>query len=159
MSMVQEARLEGVHYMPTFAERRKYLLKKGLSLLGLGLISGFVIWLFWPGITGPPALLDLGYWTFLVSLFLAFVALGFLVVVTWNERLPRIADGNVALPFPIRRTNRLRTGQIRIEEMVSVELTTNSIGRAGAEIRLRDGTRLFLPNSVFGNSGKDILET
>ena len=126
--------------------------------MAFGLAGGFVIWYVWPGITGPPAILDPGYWAFLAGLFLALVALGFLVVVTWNERLPGIQNGIMALPFPIQRTDRSRTRQIRIDEIATVELTTNSIGRTGAEIKLVDRTRLFLPYAVFGDTGRDILE-
>src|SRR3972149_11512562 len=106
--MIQEARSEGIQYTPTPRARRKYLIKKGLSLLAFGLIGVFVTWLAWPGITGAPVPLDPGYWTFVAGLLLAFAALGFLVLVTWNERLPGIHDGIVDLPFPIQRTDRSR---------------------------------------------------
>jgi hypothetical protein len=132
--------------------------KKGLSLLGFGLMSAFVVWYAWPGLTGPPVPLDPGYWTFLAGLFLATVAIIFLVVVTWFERLPRIHDGLMELPFPIQRTNLSRTRRIRLNEIASVELTINSIGLPGAELFLLDRTRLFLPNKILGIEWKPTLE-
>lgn len=68
-----------------------------------------MVGLAWPGFTRSPVPLDPGYWAFVAGLVLAFAALGFLVVVTWNERLPAIRKGVIALPFPIRRTDRSRT--------------------------------------------------
>ncbi len=93
-----------------------------------------------------------------MGLTLAFAAVGFLVVVTWHERLPRIHDGVMELPFPIQRTNRSRTKRIRIDEIASVELTRNSMGLPGAELILLDRTRLFLPNTIFGIAWKQTLE-
>lgn len=156
--MIYEARPEPIQYTPTTRARRRHFVKKVLSFLGFGLMGGFAIWYAWPGIAGSPAPLDPGYWTFLAGLFLAAVAILFLVVVTWNERLPRIRDGVMELPFPVQRTNRSRTIRIRLDEIASVELTTNSIGLPGAEIFLRDRTRLFLPDRVFGDAGRKVLE-
>lgn len=156
--MTQEVRPETVEYAPSRQAMRKHLVKKGLSLIGFGLMSGFVVWYAWPGITGPPAPLDPGYWAFLAGLFLAAVAILFLVVVTWLERLPRIHDGLMELPFPIERTNRSRTRRIRIDEIESVELTINSIGLPGAELILFDRTRLFLPNKILGLTWTQTLE-
>src|SRR5713226_5553257 len=121
--MRREVSPEAIEYAPPPQAIRKHVVKKGLSLLGFGLMSAFVVWYAWPGITGPPAPLDPGYWTFLAGLFLATVAIIFLVVVTWLERLPRIHDGWMELPFPIQRTNLSRTRRIRIDETASVELT------------------------------------
>jgi len=151
-------RPETIEYAPSPESMRNHLVKKGLSLLGFGLMSAFIVWFAWPGITGPPAPFDPGYWTFLTGLFLATVALGFLVVVTWHERLPTIHDGVMELPFPIQRTNRSRTKRLRIDEIASIELTTNSIGLAGAELILLDRTRLFLPNTILGVPWKQTLE-
>jgi hypothetical protein len=156
--MKQVVRPETVEYTPSPQAMRKHVAKKILSLLGFGVMSGFVVWYAWPGITGPPAPLDPGYWTFLAGLFLAAVAILFLVVVTWLERLPRIHDGVMELPFPIQRTNRSRTSRIRIDEIASVELTTNSIGLPGAELILLDRTRVFLPNTIFGITWTKTLE-
>ena len=156
--MIKEGRSETIQYIPPPEVRRKFLLKKGVSLLAFGLMGTFVIWFAWPGITRGLVPLDQDFWTFFAGILLAFGALCFLVVVAWNERVPRIRDGIVDLPFPIQRTDRSRTRRIAVDEIASIELTTNSIGLSGAEIFLRDRTRLFLPARVFGDAGRNVLE-
>jgi len=87
-----------------------------------------------------------------------FGALTFLVVIVWNERLAHIEDGRLIWPFPFRKRSGGRTRYILLEEIVEAELTADSNSRQGAGLTLRDGTRLFLPQKVFGVEQSDLLE-
>jgi len=148
---------DSVLYSPPTKTERWHRAKKitGLALSVLGGI--FVVWLVWPGLTSTPSLSP-DYLAMVAGLFIAFVALGFLAVVIWNERLTRIEHGRITLPFPIKKQRGTRTRYVHLEEIAEVELTVNSNVRRGAELTLLDGTRLFLPQTAFGDGGQKILE-
>jgi hypothetical protein len=148
---------EVMNYRPTSAAALKHRAKKASALLLYVGIGALILLVVGPGLASERSP-GLDYWTTLAAVVAALVLLVFLFVITWNEHLAHIDDGMVTLPFPIRREAGSRTRRIRIEEITEVELTVNSIGRRGAELRLQDGTRLFLPHSVFGEQRSKILE-
>lgn len=140
---------DGVRYGPPDRIARRYVIKKFAALLSLAATGLFFAWYVWPGITSAPTL-TWDYVIMLVSVFLGLVALLFLVVVTWNERLARIEDGRLTWPFPFRRESGVRTRYIDLTEIVRAELTVGSGGRKVANLTLRDGTQLSLPQTVAG---------
>lgn len=154
---MSDASLDAMSYRPTPRAALRYRAKKVSTLLlyvGMGVL---ILWLVGPGLASE-RLPNLDYWTTLAAVAGAFVVLVFLFVITWNEHLARIDRGVIMLPFPIRRKAGSRTGRIRIDEIATIEITVNSIGRRGAELILQDDTRLFLPHTAFGERGLNILE-
>jgi len=148
---------EGVRHSPPAKIVRRYLAKKVISLLLCFSGGVFLLWYVWPGVTSPPSL-DFDYLTMFAAVLVGFGALTFLVVIVWNERLAHIEDGRLIWPFPFRKRSGGRTRYILLEEIVEAELTADSNSRQGAGLTLRDGTRLFLPQKVFGVEQSDLLE-
>lgn len=147
---------EKQHRIPIQIERR-YRVKKALSLLLCILGGAFFLWYVWPGITSPPAL-SLDYLIMILVIAMGFAALGFLVVVTWNERLARLENSRLTWPFPFLKKDGTRTRYVLLEEISEANLATDNLGRREAEFTLRDGTRLRLPQSVFGKNGAEVLD-
>jgi len=148
---------EEIRYSPPVQVERLYVAKKVISLLLCGLGGVFFLWYVWDGVTSPPSL-DFDYITMIGIVFMGFVALGFLIVIIWNERLARIEDGRLTWPFPFMRESGARTRYIALGEIADAELTADSSGRRGAALTLRDGTRLFLPRAVFGVDYSELLQ-
>lgn len=152
---------EATHLAPRYRPPSRTVVvhraKKVCALLVYPATGAFILWLVGPGLVANLSF-DLESITTIVALAAAFVVLGFLIVVTWNERLPQIEGDEMMLPFPIRRKAGSRTRRIRLGEIAEAELTVNSIGRRGARLTLADGTQLFLPEAVFGEQGREVLD-
>jgi len=146
------------NYRPPSGVVTKHRAKKASALLLYVGIGALILWVVGPGLASERSP-GLDYWTTVAAVVAAFVVLVFLFIVAWNENLAGIDHGVVTLPFPIRKKAGSRTRRIRVEEIKEVELKVNSIGRRGAELKLEDGTRLFLPHTVFGELGTEILES
>ncbi len=78
--------------------------------------------------------------------------------VTIEERSVSIKDGVLRLESPIRRTQKLRTRDIRLSDIVEVEPSLGSDGRQGVDVLLKDGTKFFLAQSSFGLRGLEIMD-
>ncbi len=139
------------------------MVRKVLVLLGLVGAGLFVTWAAWPGLTAAPSvnpdyLSDPDFWVFTAGVLLAFAMLVFLVVLTWNERLACIDAGRLTWPFPYRNRSGSRTRYVPLKEISEVRRTAESSSRRGADLILRDGTQLFLPEKVFGEDGPCVLD-
>ncbi len=150
-------------YIPPPSIRRKYLAKKSVELIVYALAGLLVAWEAWPGLTAASSvnsnhLADPEYWVFIAGLFIAVTMLIFLVVVTWNQRLASIDAGRLTWPFPYRNRSGVRTRYVPLEEISEVRRTAESPSRRGADLILREGTQLFLPESVFGEDGSGVLD-
>ena len=157
LSMADTIVGEAVQYNPLAKIVRRYLAKRIISLLLCFVVGVFFLWYVWPGVTSQPSL-DIEYLTMVAAVLIGFGALTFLIVIVWNERLARIEDGRLIWPFPFRKKVGGRTRYVLLEEIVEAELTINSSAHRGAELTLRDGTRLFLPQTVFGVEQSNLIE-
>lgn len=137
--------------------RRKYFAKKAAAFLVYFLAGLLVAYEAWPGILSPPVL-TADYLTFVGGLFVLVVLLVFLAILTWNERLACIDAGRLTWPFPYKDRSGVRTRYVPLEEISEVRRTAESSSRHGADLVLRDGTQLFLPEKVFGEDGPAILD-
>jgi len=155
--MTDATAADDMQYIPSSRVQRRYTVKKTLELLAYASTGLFMVWYVWPGITRAPAF-DFDYAITLASILLGSIALVFLVVVTWNERLARIDGGRLTWPFPFRRETGVRTRYIALDEIADAELVAGPANRRGADLTLRDGTRLFLPETVFGVDYSELLQ-
>jgi len=148
---------EAISYRPTWQARVRHKAKKTFALLVYAGMGVFVVWLVGPSLASDPSpsLEYMAAWLVVVA---AFIVLGFLFVVTWNERLACIEDGRLTWPFPFRKESGIRTRYIALEEIASAELATGTAGRRGADLTLRDGTQMFLPQKVSGVDYSDLLQ-
>lgn len=100
-----------IQYIPSTRLRRRYLARKVGAFLVYVFAAVLVSWLAWPGLTAPSSvnpgyLMDPEFWVFVSGLFVCVVLLVFLIVLTWNERLPCIDAGRLdrfRAPVPHRR--------------------------------------------------------
>jgi len=155
--MTDATAADDMQYIPSARVQRRYTVKKTLELLAYASTGLFMVWYGWPAITGAPSL-DLEYLMAVVALLVVFVGLGFVFVVTWNQRLPRIENGRMTWPFPFMRESGVRTRYIALDEITDAELVSGPANRRGADLTLRDGTRLFLPETVFGVDYSELLQ-
>ena len=144
-------------YRPPEKVAWRYRAKKILeSLLYLG-TGIFVLWLVGPGLVNERSP-GTEYWATIAAVGAALVIIVFLFVVTWNERLVRIENGRITWPFPFRKKTGVRTRYVLLSEIADAELGASLSGRRVAELTLLDGTRLVLPDRVFGEEGAEVLE-
>lgn len=155
--MTEASELEPPRYSPPARVQRRYVLKKALAFLAYVCTAMFVVWLFWPGLTSAPAL-STDYLTMMAALFMIAVGLALLVVITWNERLVLIEDGRMTWPFPYRRSSGKRTRYVPLDEIAEARRVASPDARRGLELVLRDGTQMFLPQSVLRDNNSDVLD-
>ncbi len=124
------------------------------SLLVVGCLAGALVsWiaLLDPFGASPPILLRIGI---PVAAWLMLGAVGLQLV---QFRQAQVTPDGISLERPVRRRDGTRTRTIRFQEITNVEPKVNQ-GREEAVLKLRDGTSISMPRSMFGGRGLSVME-